>query len=74
MSSIDEHVGARLRQHRRLSRLSVDDVATVLGIDRAAVRELEEGRARASATQIRALCSLLRFEPADIYDGWPATE
>lgn len=71
MSSIDRHVGTRLRERRQLLGMSIEEVAAALGIPETEVRKLEVGSVRASAAQIQTLCSLLGVEPADIYGGWP---
>lgn len=56
-------VGAAVAELRRRAGLRQSDVATHLGIDRAAVEQIERGDRRLGAWELSALAELLRVEP-----------
>ena len=69
MGTIDAAVGARLRRWRQALDKSVEEVALALAVTPGALRQIEDGHARASADQLLTLCDVLRMTPADIYRG-----
>ena len=69
---VDVHVGRRLRAIRKGAGLSMDAVATQLGITYQQLQKYETGANRISASMLYELGHALRTPVAQFYSGLPA--
>lgn len=71
---VDLHVGARLRQPRRLIGLSQVGLAQAVGMTHQQVQKYERGGNRVSASMLYALACVLKVSPGWFFQGLPATD
>ena len=73
MTTIDVklEIGRRLRLARENAGLTQGHVAEQLGLHRPAVSEMEAGRRRVSAEELRELCSLYDVSPQWVLENRP---
>jgi len=71
--SIDEHVGARLRQLRESRGMTARALAEALEITSARLEALEGGRERLTAGLVKRLSRVLGVEPAAFFEGFSVT-
>ena len=56
----------RLREERKRSRLTQEELALISGVDRVTIARLETGAARAKPETARKLAKALKVEPEDL--------
>jgi transcriptional regulator with XRE-family HTH domain len=62
-SSLSGILGTNLRAFREAEDLSLDDFATLLGIDRSAVESIEQGEQDLSLERVEVIAATLGIEP-----------
>ena len=72
MTSIDLHLGARLRRRRRLMGLSQEQLAEKLGIRFQQIQKYECAANRMSAARLWELAQALEVPVSYFYEGAPA--
>ena len=60
-------IGNKIKQIRKLRRLSQDDLAAGVNLTRTSIVNIEKGRQGLTATTIWELCQFLKINPADIF-------
>jgi transcriptional regulator with XRE-family HTH domain len=68
MNSIDSHIGARLRQKRFQSRLTVASLACRIGIDGAQLLRYENGQERIPAQVLLKFCRVLEISISHLFE------
>jgi transcriptional regulator with XRE-family HTH domain len=61
--TLPEIFGGHLRAFREAENLSLDDFATLLGVDRAAVDSIERGTVDLSLERVEVIAATLGIEP-----------
>ena len=60
------HTLGRLREERKRSRLTQEELALISGVSRVAIARLETGAARAKPETARRLARALKVKPEDL--------
>ncbi|MBI1687050.1 helix-turn-helix domain-containing protein [Caulobacter hibisci] len=71
---VDLHVGARLRQRRKVLGLGQARLAQAIGLTFQQVQKYERGTNRVSASMLYALSCVLKVAPGWFFEGLPATD
>ena len=66
---IDAQVGARVRMHRRMLRLTQGDLANALGITFQQVQKYEKGTNRIGAGRLQEIANFLRVPVGTFFEG-----
>jgi transcriptional regulator with XRE-family HTH domain len=66
---IDQHVGKKLRQNRRLLNMSQQDVSELLGISYQQIQKYESGVNRISAGRLYILARIMQIPVQKFYEG-----
>lgn len=67
----DTHVGARTRLRRKMLGMSLEELATVLGITYQQVQKYEKGINRISASRLRHIAHVLQVPESFFFEGAP---
>ncbi len=59
----------RLREERKRSRLTQEELALISGVSRVAIARLETGAAQAKPETVRKLAKALKIKPEDLAGG-----
>src|ERR1044072_1581545 len=70
-TSIDRHVGAKVRMRRRMLGLSQTDLADGLGVTYQQVQKYETGANRIGASRLQQIGGVLKGEPSFFFEGAP---
>ncbi|USQ97086.1 helix-turn-helix domain-containing protein [Caulobacter sp. RL271] len=70
-SSVDHHVGARVRMRRKLIGVSQEQLADALELTFQQVQKYERGENRISASKLYRIASLLGTDVSYFFDGLP---
>lgn len=68
---IDQHVGKKLREHRRMLEMSQQDVSELLGISYQQIQKYESGVNRISAGRLYTLAHIMQIPVHKFYEGLP---
>lgn len=64
---LNEQMGLKIRQIRKLKGISQDDLAAGINLTRTSLVNIEKGRQGLSAITIHNICQYLNINPADIF-------
>jgi transcriptional regulator with XRE-family HTH domain len=70
ITSLDIHIGKRLRTRRNVRGLSMQDLAALTGISYQQIQKYELGGNRISASRLYQLACLLEVEPAWFFEDF----
>lgn len=65
----DVHVGARLRECRRMAGMTRQEMGARIGVDAQEVQCFEEGEHRVDSTLLRAALAATGVSPAFLFEG-----
>jgi transcriptional regulator with XRE-family HTH domain len=71
---IDQHVGKKLRENRRLLNMSQQDVSELLGISYQQIQKYESGVNRISAGRLYILARIMQIPVQKFYEGLAITD
>ena len=74
LSSIDKHVGNRIRLRRSFLRISQEKLGDHLRVSFQQVQKYEKGSNRIGAGQLFQISAFLKVDPAYFFEGLPATK
>ncbi|UTW54447.1 helix-turn-helix domain-containing protein [Kordiimonas sp. SCSIO 12610] len=66
---IDQHVGKKLREHRRMLDMSQQDVSDLLSISYQQIQKYESGVNRISAGRLYTLAQIMQIPVSKFYEG-----
>lgn len=69
VTAIDAHVGARLRQQRRVKQMSLERLAQLLGVTCQQVQKYEKGTNRIGASRLFDAATILGVSVQYFFDG-----
>jgi transcriptional regulator with XRE-family HTH domain len=72
MKAIDLHIGARLREKRFQSRLTLQGLASRVGISAHRLLRYENGEERIPAEIVMGLCNALDLRPSYLFESTPS--
>jgi transcriptional regulator with XRE-family HTH domain len=67
-SSVDEYIGARIRERRLELNMTQTELGEKLGVTFQQVQKYEKGRNRVSAARLFEICELLEVSPASMFE------
>jgi transcriptional regulator with XRE-family HTH domain len=67
-SSVDEYIGARIRERRLELEMSQTELGQKLGVTFQQVQKYEKGRNRVSAARLFEICELLEVSLASMFE------
>jgi transcriptional regulator with XRE-family HTH domain len=70
-SSIDKHVGGRMRMRRKMLAMSQTQLADALGITYQQVQKNEKGATRIAASRLQQISDILQVPVAFFFEGAP---
>ena len=73
-STIDTHVGNRIRLRRSFLRISQEKLGEQLGVTFQQVQKYEKGANRIGAGQLFQIAKFLKVEPGYFFEGLPAAK
>jgi DNA-binding transcriptional regulator YiaG len=73
LSTIDRHIGQRLRARRQEIGFPIEVLARSLDLSLDELKRIETGRMRLGAAKLMAALQLLRVDAAYVFQGYPGT-
>jgi transcriptional regulator with XRE-family HTH domain len=70
-SSVDEHIGSRIRTRRRLLGLTQEDLANQVGVTAQQVHKYENGSNRVAASKLFEIATALSLPISAFFEGLP---
>lgn len=68
-ATIDTHIGARIKERRRLTGMSQEKLGEVLGVSFQQVQKFENGKNRIAASQLFKVADALGVEIGVFFEG-----
>jgi transcriptional regulator with XRE-family HTH domain len=68
---IDDHIGSRIRAHRRARSLTLEDLAGRIGVTAQQIHKYENGTNRVSASKLFEIATVLGLPISAFFDGLP---